>query len=61
MSKSETPNQEHQCPICRKPVTVNGQFFPFCSKQCKMIDLGKWADEGYRISRPIEQADFDEQ
>lgn len=27
--------------------------FPFCSKRCKSIDLGKWFNEEYRISTPI--------
>ena len=22
---------------------------PFCSERCRLIDLGIWADEGYRI------------
>ena len=24
-------------------------FRPFCSERCKMIDLGTWASEGYRV------------
>ncbi len=27
--------------------------FPFCSKRCKMVDLGQWFDEGHRISDPF--------
>jgi uncharacterized protein len=26
---------------------------PFCSERCKLIDLGEWASEGYKV--PIEQ------
>ena len=40
------------CPICEKevePLSEN-RFFPFCSRRCKMEDLGKWLDEDYRIS-----------
>jgi hypothetical protein len=22
---------------------------PFCSERCKLLDLGQWADESYRI------------
>lgn len=29
--------------------------FPFCSKRCKSLDLGKWLNEEYRISCPIPQ------
>jgi uncharacterized protein len=25
------------------------RFRPFCSERCKMIDLGQWATEGYRV------------
>ena len=27
--------------------------FPFCSKRCKGIDLGKWLNNEYRINTPI--------
>ncbi len=25
-------------------------YRPFCSERCRMIDLGTWAGEGYRIA-----------
>ena len=31
--------------------------FPFCSKRCKSLDLGKWLNEEYRISCPKSQDD----
>ena len=31
--------------------------FPFCSKRCKAIDLGKWLNEVYRISTPMHEND----
>ena len=27
--------------------------FPFCSERCKLVDLGAWLDETYRIEEPI--------
>lgn len=40
-----------KCPICKKAVDWNNNpFKPFCSERCKMIDLGSWADERYRIA-----------
>ncbi|MGH7179578.1 MAG: DNA gyrase inhibitor YacG [Tepidisphaeraceae bacterium] len=24
--------------------------FPFCSERCKLIDLGRWLEEKYRIA-----------
>jgi endogenous inhibitor of DNA gyrase (YacG/DUF329 family) len=31
---------------------------PFCSKRCRLIDLGNWADEKYKISTPTHQSEF---
>lgn len=28
------------------------RYRPFCSERCKMIDLGAWATEAYRV--PVE-------
>ncbi|MEM9882436.1 MAG: DNA gyrase inhibitor YacG [Planctomycetota bacterium] len=50
-----------RCPTCRKPVAVGVATFPFCDERCKAIDLGRWLDESYRVSRPIEQSDIDEE
>lgn len=41
-----------KCPICKKEVALGAADFPFCSERCRMIDLGKWASEEYRISEP---------
>lgn len=38
-----------RCPICKKEVTLHSPHVPFCSERCRLIDLGKWADEEYRI------------
>lgn len=38
-----------KCPICKKPVELGDPEMPFCSERCRLIDLGVWADEGYRI------------
>ena len=38
------------CPHCGKPAPwENNPFHPFCSRRCKLIDLGNWADGRYRI------------
>ena len=37
------------CPICKKKVEMGAEDFPFCSERCKLIDLGKWSSEEYRI------------
>lgn len=44
------------CPTCQKPhqykLPKDVPYRPFCSKRCQLIDLGKWFDGEYRISRP---------
>ncbi len=39
------------CPTCGKPspFSRDNRWRPFCSERCKMIDLGDWADERYRV------------
>lgn len=39
------------CPRCAKSVEWNpsNRFRPFCSERCKMIDLGAWGNEEYRV------------
>ncbi|MFB0554687.1 MAG: DNA gyrase inhibitor YacG [Phycisphaerae bacterium] len=54
---------KHRCPVCHKTVKASIQeqskqatLFPFCSKRCKLIDLGAWLDAKYKIvSRPDSQ------
>jgi endogenous inhibitor of DNA gyrase (YacG/DUF329 family) len=43
-----------KCPICDAAVKPRAEnpSFPFCTSRCKMIDLGKWVNEEYRI--PVE-------
>lgn len=45
------PSRIVRCPQCGKPAkaTPDNAARPFCSRRCKLIDLGKWFDEGNRI------------
>jgi hypothetical protein len=45
------------CPICKKPSPARGEnaSFPFCSRRCRAVDLGRWLGEEYRV--PERQAD----
>ncbi len=40
------------CPTCQQSVAwlESNQFKPFCSKRCKLIDLGEWASESHKIA-----------
>jgi hypothetical protein len=42
-----------RCPTCHILAGKDDEHFPFCSDRCRLIDLGKWASGGYRISSPI--------
>ncbi|RMD86240.1 MAG: DNA gyrase inhibitor YacG [Candidatus Dadabacteria bacterium] len=45
-----------RCPTCGRSIDRRAtRFAPFCSERCKLIDLGHWLDESYRI--PGEPAD----
>jgi endogenous inhibitor of DNA gyrase (YacG/DUF329 family) len=37
------------CPVCGKPVAAGTPTAPFCRPRCKMVDLGRWLTEAYRI------------
>jgi len=43
-----------RCPSCKREGDwFSGRFGPFCSRRCKLIDLGKWFEEEHAISEPI--------
>jgi len=42
-----------QCPICDATMPGNRQEYPdypFCSRRCRLIDLGRWLGEDYRVA-----------
>jgi endogenous inhibitor of DNA gyrase (YacG/DUF329 family) len=47
------------CPQCGKltPLAPQNEWRPFCSERCKMIDLGAWASEKYRVPDPTPPAE----
>ncbi len=39
-----------RCPMCRRETVWQGNpHRPFCSLTCRLVDLGVWLDEGYRV------------
>jgi uncharacterized protein len=40
-----------ECPVCNKPSAPRSAnpAHPFCSPRCRMVDLGKWLGEEYRL------------
>lgn len=51
MTSSIAKQRSVRCPQCGKPAewTPENRFRPFCSERCKLIDLGAWAAEAYRV------------
>lgn len=41
-----------KCPQCREEseYSTENSYRPFCSKRCKMIDLGDWAEEKFSLA-----------
>jgi endogenous inhibitor of DNA gyrase (YacG/DUF329 family) len=52
------------CPICDKPMDSQGPKdwpeWPFCSRRCRLIDLGRWLGGSYRIESPARVEDEDD-
>lgn len=51
MTQTTTPTpRTFPCPRCKKPSAwTDNPYRPFCSERCKMIDLGAWASEEYKL------------
>jgi len=49
------------CPTCGKRFTWDDRAHsrPFCSERCRLIDLGEWLGEGYRIPERTAGQPFD--
>ncbi len=49
-------NSEIKCPQCKKSVSwKENPDRPFCSERCRLLDLGQWADESYRVAGPSQE------
>jgi len=47
-----------RCPIC--DVAMPGNWveypeYPFCSRRCRTIDLGRWLSEDYKVASDSER------
>ena len=43
-----------KCPSCKRVGEwFAGPYGPFCSKRCKLVDLGKWFSEEHVVSDPL--------
>jgi hypothetical protein len=50
------------CPICgvAVPWVAENRWKPFCSERCKLIDLGQWATEKYRVPASEQKPEDDD-
>ena len=54
------PKRKVRCPSCKKEGEwFEGVYGPFCSRRCKLIDLGKWFEEENCISEPLRPEHLD--
>ena len=50
-----------KCPTCHTEVSwENNPYRPFCSERCRLIDLGAWVEERYRIAGSKPEASEDD-
>jgi endogenous inhibitor of DNA gyrase (YacG/DUF329 family) len=50
-----------KCPTCKQKIEWNNNpYRPFCSERCKLIDLGAWASEEYKIEGKLEDESDEE-
>ena len=54
-----------RCPICDRAMDGHGPKewpdWPFCSKRCRLVDLGRWLDGAYSIEVPAQEEDLEEE
>jgi len=52
-----------KCPTCKRLTGwEDNPYRPFCSERCKLIDLGRWASEEYRIEgEKVEEKDINKE
>ena len=42
------------CIHCQKEIDKKDKYFPFCSDKCSKIDLFRWLDNRYVISKDVD-------
>lgn len=38
-----------RCLTCRQPLPAEAPHRPFCSVRCKLVDLGRWLNDEYKV------------
>ena len=49
--ETESVKTNSKCPECNQSSDArNAAHFPFCSKRCALVDLGRWLNEEYAFA-----------
>ncbi len=58
---------KRRCPVCKKIIdmavqrrSTESDYYPFCCRRCKLIDLGRWLDGDYKIIGKLQTEDAGE-
>lgn len=54
----DNDGRAHACPTCGKAIDPEIETYPFCSRRCRLVDLGKWFSGEHSLSRPATDDDF---
>jgi uncharacterized protein len=47
------------CPTCREQIVgPEEKFWPFCSERCRLVDLGKWFNEDFKVSQELKPGEL---
>ena len=57
LEDAEVAVEDYVCRTCRKSIDERQPFFPFCSERCRLVDLGGWLSDRYRVSRSLSPSD----
>jgi uncharacterized protein len=59
-ASDSTNSRQVKCPQCGLLALYSptNPARPFCSERCKLIDLGEWASEGYKV--PVQTQEYNE-
>jgi endogenous inhibitor of DNA gyrase (YacG/DUF329 family) len=47
--QGDVVSEERRCVHCRQR-PIDPEWRPFCSERCRLLDLGNWIDERYRVA-----------
>ena len=48
--RPRAPAVPPRCPTCRREIpSGDNPDRPFCSERCRLLDLGSWLTESYRV------------